>query len=1355
MTGMHFSRPRWFAIGCFVPWFAALAGCGEKPAPVPVATIVPVVTAPAQSSSLSEEVADLVPSSAEMPAPAPEEPAALPHVSIQATDSDWPRFRGPDGSGVSAETGLPLTWSSTENIAWKTELPGPGSSSPITFGEHIYVTCYSGYGESAESPGDAADLKRHLVCIDRQSGRILWDKTIASEITEQPYTDILTRHGYSSSTPAADAGGVYVFYGAAGAAAYSHAGELKWHRSLGTNVQNYGSGISPILDGDRLIVDASMESPGAPGSSGLHALDKQTGEVIWKQTGIGGGGYLTPTLTQSNGQRQLIVSQPWGRALVGASPETGEVLWRCNASAYTPTPVVDDEGTIYLVNKSGYCAIRTGGSGDVTESHKHWEVDSPIYRQASPLYWQGHLYFIPMDGGIACCVNAQTGETVYRERLRPDPGQIYASPVLVDGRIYYVSRFQGTYVLPARPEFELLAHNVIETDDSSFNGSPAVSDGNLLLRSDRYLYCLKGADRTTAVQPARIEVLHAVVPEPIEPDPIPHVAESVEFTPDQKGHDGFVTPFLRTHCLRCHGPEKQEADFRIDEHLPNDFLDRTVADRWSEVLNMLNGGDMPPEDAPQPSREEARPIVEWIERERLRAERARRDTNIVLRRLNREEYNNTIRDLTGVKLDLVEEFPADPTAGGFDNNGGALSVSPLHLELYLKAARKVFDRAIVDDDAGPGAIKWHFEIEDGLPSSDRRHVRLDDDLNRSVHLDCGPRPPRDGFIVLRAPGEACRVQYFQPPRAGEYIIRIRAAGATPAEDFVRAEGPIVDLRHRQNDWQKLDSADRQSRQEQYDRWSAPSIKRHYAEDRTYRYGPPRMRIVGYFGSQRPVLDAYDVTAQVEDPAVHESRVLFTTEKTSIEVTNPYRIPYAPHWNPHYIVQRDDFPRPELLIDWIEIEGPLYDSWPPSSHPRILFASPNRNQDEVAYAREVLARFMPRAYRRRLRAGELDSKVALFEQVRPQKSSFAAAIKVPLQSVLVSPHFLYLVEDADSKNSTRTLDDFELAARLSYFLWSSMPDDELFRLAAAGQLQNAATLRTQVNRMLADPKSEAFVRNFAGQWLELRKVGLNPPDVPRYDEHLEVSMRGETEAFFAHVLRHDRSVLEFLNCDYVTVNQRLARFYDIDDVQGDHFRPVPVPAECHRGGLVTQAAILAITSNGTRTSPVWRGEWVLKNLLGDPPPPPPPNAGDIPPVEQGEQEITLRERLQLHRHESQCARCHNKIDPLGFALENFDHSGQWRDKDGTRGNSPAIDSRVRMPDGAEFEGVDGLRDELLNRQDAFLACLAEKMFTYALGRELGYADHTQVNEAVAAMQDGDLTLRSLIRAVVASRVFRSK
>jgi hypothetical protein len=399
-----------------------------------------------------------------------------------------------------------------------------------------------------------------------------------------------------------------------------------------------------------------------------------------------------------------------------------------------------------------------------------------------------------------------------------------------------------------------------------------------------------------------------------------------------------------------------------------------------------------------------------------------------------------------------------------------------------------------------------------------------------------------------------------------------------------------------------------------------------------------------------------------------------------------------------------------MIDWIELEGPIHPVWPPESHRLVLFNTPNKDKDETAYARDVLTRFMTRAYRRPLREGELDARMALFEKLRPEKPSFIEAIKVPLSATLASPHFLYLVEPEAPGEKPRPLDPFELASRLSYFLWSSMPDVDLFLLAESGEILKPEVIRSEVDRLLADPRSEAFVSNFAGQWLGLRKVGDNPPSntlYPEYDRHLELSIVRETEGFFSEILRSDLDARNLIRTNFVTINERLARFYGINGVKGDAIRKVKVPDGFPRGGLVTQASILSVTSNGTRTSPVVRGTWILKTLLGDDPGLPVANVGEIQPKVPGIDKATVRQRLAIHREIASCARCHDKIDPLGLALENFNAAGQWRDQEGhgyngrIDKNDPVIDASAKMPDGTEFIGVQGLQEQLLKKDDKFL------------------------------------------------------
>ncbi len=843
------------------------------------------------------------------------------------------------------------------------------------------------------------------------------------------------------------------------------------------------------------------------------------------------------------------------------------------------------------------------------------------------------------------------------------------------------------------------------------------------------------------------------------------------------GYREIVAPFFKQHCVRCHGEMKQEGEFHLERHLKTDFLDPSAKEKWGEVVNVLNSHEMPPEKEPQPKPNEVAKVVDWITEQIARAEVIRRDGQIVLRRLNRDEYRNTIRDLTGVDLD-VSSFPQEPTAGGFDNNGKALTMSPMHTELYLDAARKILDRALVEGDQPP-SIKWRFEPEVG--DGDHSRVRYDGQ-NAIVH---GAKNRVEGsFKVMHHDSwdRHLNARDFRMKHEGDYVIRIHAGGKVPTRAQV-VESAQKFLDHRFEEQMKNNP-----KGEKWHREAVNNDIKHFEADRIYDYGSPRLKLIRDLGGQPKVLNEFDITAPFDKPATLEFRTRMTTESAGITIEYAYPIPKV--LENFWMQGHDNFARPEAWVDWFELEGPLYESWPPPSHRLVLGEAPRAKQDERVAARTVLTRFMKRAYRRPVTTAEVDDKLKLFDAAKKRDGkqdapSFVQAIKTPLIAVMVSPHFLYLAEPGREESPSppaplparqgrgeqspkaavaRPLTDHELPSRLSYFLWSSMPDDELMQLADKGNLRDKATLTKQIARLLADPKSEAFVQNFAGQWLGLREVGSNPPAAdlfPQYDRHLEVSMVEESRAFFAEILKHDLSVMNFVGSDFVVINERLARFYGIPDVRGDHFRRVAVPAGVHRGGVATQASILTITSNGTRTSPVKRGTWVMKNLLGTDPGLPVANAGDIAPKVPGIDRATVRQRLEIHRQLAQCARCHNKIDPLGFALENFNASGEWRDREGfgykgrVSPNDPLIDASSKLPDGTEITGVDGLRKALLQKEDLFLNCLAGKLFTYALGRELGVADQPQVKAAMATMKDNRHTLRSLIQFIVLSEAFGTK
>lgn len=991
-------------------------------------------------------------------------------------------------------------------------------------------------------------------------------------------------------------------------------------------------------------------------------------------------------------------------------------------------------------------------------------------------------------------------------------------------------------------------------------------------------------------------------------------AADAEFSPDDAGFRRIVAPFFTQHCVRCHGPEDAEGEFRVDTQVSADFLDVVIKARWGEVINVLNSHEMPPEGEPQPSEQLVAEVVDWITQQMARAELHRRDSAIVLRRMNRAEYRNTIRDLVGVDFD-PSRFPQDPPTGGFDNNGGALTLSPLHLELYYQAAQEIFDLALVEGPQ-PSSLRWRFEPESG--DSDSNRVNYD---GQRLIVNGGKNRAENGFRVMHHQSwdRKLNARDFRLPYEGEYIIRIRAGGRVPTRNDV-VESARGFLNHRRDEQMKKNPAGKKWLDEQFER----ELK-HFRTDRMYDYGAPRLKLIVNLAGQPIVVGETDVDASVSNPKLYEFRTRMTTWKAGITIEYAYSVPKE--LENFWMQGHDNFARPELWVDWFELEGPVYDEWPPASHKRILADSPLAGRDERGYARFVLQRFMKRAYRRPVSDSEVDDKLALFDLVRADAPSFEQAIKTPLSAVLVSPHFLYLAEPSassqplarkersgnkmlsgrdlldayervqnighpvlaqvrSSSSSAPTLDTkvfrqfvdkqgrkirgriqglsglkvklertngsvflvplgdftardraliralakalempaaakptstkpagkaagkptaktrpannpptqpsatpsspspassndqvstlspsagrrlnaYELASRLSYFLWSTMPDDTLFDLAESGQLTNASVISEQVDRMLKDERSSAFVENFAGQWLSLREVGANPPAsdlYPRYDRHLEVSIIEESKAFFAEILNNDLDLMNFVKSDFVVINERLARYYGIPNVKGDHFRRVAVPSGVHRGGIVTQASVLSVTSNGTRTSPVKRGTWVMKNVLGIDPGLPVANAGDIAPKVPGLDKATVRQRLEIHRSLPQCARCHNKIDPLGFALENFNAAGDWREQEGFgyKGrigrNDPVIDASAKMIDGTEFVGVDGLQKVLLTKEDLFLKCLAGKLFTYALGRELGVADQLHVNAAVDHVSTNGRTLKTLIKYVATSEPFLSK
>jgi hypothetical protein len=736
-----------------------------------------------------------------------------------------------------------------------------------------------------------------------------------------------------------------------------------------------------------------------------------------------------------------------------------------------------------------------------------------------------------------------------------------------------------------------------------------------------------------------------------------------------KTYDEKIKPFLNKYCNTCHNSDKQAGGVALDVY-KNEAHARKDRMTWETVQKLVAAGEMPPKKKDQPTKDEKEHFLGWIENSLTKVDcTAPKDPGrVTLRRLNRAEYNNTVRDLCGVRITPADDFPSDDVGYGFDNIGDVLSLQPILLEKYLAAADRVLDAAIVPLEA--------------VPSSSQ--------VFRPQNLTVEPRSARlremvNGREVRRIEFTVAGTAYQDKlnfPATGDYLIRVKAWGQ-PAG----GEAPKL------------------------------SIRVHSEELKAAAVDAPR---------GKPV--TVEVKARIEHG---EKRV------------------EAAFLNPS---EGADKPR-TLGVETIEVEGPIGGAPRPlpESTRMILVQTPKTPADAPSAARAVLMNFARRAFRRPATPAEVDRLMNLYALAVGQGDSFEKAIRLPLKAVLVSPHFLFRIED-DPKagEDVRTLDDHELAARLSYFVWSSMPDDELSRVADRGDLRKPGVLKAQVERMLRDPKSSALVDNFAGQWLMLRSLrtqNMDPGTYKGWDEQLRSAMIRETELFFDHVVKNDRSVLDFLDSDYTFVNGRLAQHYGMKDVFGRDFRMVKL-TDRRRGGLLTQASILTVTSNPTRTSPVKRGKWVYENILGLTAPPPAP---DVPELEKVTLKGSVRQQMEQHRSNPACATCHAKLDPLGFGLENFDGIGAWRETD----NTYKIDASGVLPDGAKFDGPAQLRKVLVGKADQFRRCLAEKLFTFALGRGLEYYDRCAVDEQVAKLKSGSDKFSALVLAIAESDAFQKR
>jgi hypothetical protein len=722
-----------------------------------------------------------------------------------------------------------------------------------------------------------------------------------------------------------------------------------------------------------------------------------------------------------------------------------------------------------------------------------------------------------------------------------------------------------------------------------------------------------------------------------------------------------IRPLLETYCVSCHGPKKQKA--KVDLSLARSEGDfARNPDLWLRALHQIKSRAMPPEEEKkQPSDADRDLLVAWLEGAMDRLdERAPKDPGrVTIRRLNRAEYNNTVRDLVGLDLRPADDFPADDVSDGFDTLGDVLSLPPLLLERYVDAADRILDHAIVAD--GPVAL-----------------------LEKKVEgAALAKEGVKDGVLDLPLDKREVSTK-ITVPASGRYEIRVKASQkkGTDGAAIVVVYVDGVDM----------------------------ALLRVQAEQ-----GKPEVYSAGF--------------------AVQAGE-----RRLSLR--------HSHHRAPN---KGDPIPDTHLYLESYELVGPERGF----SHRRIFQSDPEDRDG----ARKILERFAARAFRRPLAPGESDRLVALYDDARKKGKEFVPAVRQGLWSILVSPHFLFRVErdtaDRDEAGSVR-LNDWELASRLSYFLWSSMPDAPLIDLAARGKLRDPAVLKEQARRMVADPKARALVDNFAGQWLGLRKLETIQPDhgmFPTFNETLRRAMIEEPSLFFERLLRDDRSLLELVDADYTYLNEPLAKHYGIKDVKGDAMRRVELK-DPNRGGVLTMAGILTLTSHPTRTSAVKRGKWILDEILGAPPPPPPPNVPELNEASKDRPDaktLSLRQRLELHRADPQCFGCHRRMDTLGLGMENFDPIGRWRENE----SGKRIDVAGVLPTGEKFSTPGQLKKILAGCRDDFARAVAEKMLVFALGRSIERCDRREIKRVVESLRRNEYRFSTLIEEVVTSYPFRHR
>ena len=788
--------------------------------------------------------------------------------------------------------------------------------------------------------------------------------------------------------------------------------------------------------------------------------------------------------------------------------------------------------------------------------------------------------------------------------------------------------------------------------------------------------------------------------------------ESVLSESDAMADLKAVQAILVSKCIDCHGADEQNADVRLDQLSTDLVSDPKGAETWHDALGAIQRGEMPPDDADPLTTAERQALAGWISEQLNRLKAARKATGgrVVLRRMNRQEYQNTMVDLLGVELNYTENLPPDSVSEeGFMNNGSALRMSALQLEYYLQAARRGLKSAITE---GPAPEPFSHSASESVSDKKKDHWTT--------------RLGRNGRFVARVP---------EFPDAGAFEIRVKAHAEIPPEaplpimqvqfgfrSDVRAPAKIVAVTEVANEESKEFVF--RARLEEYPIQSRTQSK----------YPGMLIWIDNVYQDGKRAPKPVQIKEQVEGKKKPVTRL-------------------------HY---PEDPEFPKIVIEEVSFKAPVFASWPPKHSQDILPRQPDSLSDQRQAASEAIDRFLPRVFRRPIQDQERDLFLSYYDTVRQSEESFVAAMREVFAMALIAPDFLYLAEPSSQQH---TITDDQLACRLSYFLWSTMPDPQLFELAKTGQLHRPEVLSEQVQRMLADDRASRFLDSFSKQWLDLAgvdRVAINPEYYPGFDNALKPLLQRETQAFFAEIVRQDLPATQLLVADFTMMNQALAKHYGIDDgPRGTSFQRVSWGPLSSRGGLLGQGAILMANSTGEDSHPIKRAVWIRDRLLDDPPAPPPP---DVPDLDQDLPELAslpLKDQLKLHLENDACADCHQALDPWGVALDSFGATGLLREKiirlnpkDRKKRLQHDVDDAVTLPDGTDVKGIAELRQYLVDQQSkAFARALSKRMLSYALGRSLEFSDEETVEQLTQQFIAADYQISELVRLIVCSDPFQ--